>query len=62
MVEGAGPAGEGKGEGGEEEEEELEIPRTPEPKEWECLGSDLEIREAFVLPQRPLVTHVLHVQ
>lgn len=40
---------------GEDEEEHEEIPPTPVPKEWECLGSDLEIKETFMEPGRPLV-------
>lgn len=43
--------------GGEKEEEEAyEIPKTPEPKEWVCLGSDLEILETQVHTSRPLVS------
>ena len=50
-----------EGEGGEEEEEEaVEIPRTPEPREWVCLGSDLEILEQQVTNSRDLVSRVLH--
>ncbi len=37
------------------EEEEDEIPKTPEPKEWVCLGSDLEIMEGHFQDTRPLV-------
>ena len=44
-------------EGEEEEEEEEAIPKTPEPKEWVCQGSDLEIMEGFVQPGRPLVSY-----
>lgn len=36
------------------------IPPTPVPKEWDCLGSDLEIKEGFMEPGRPLVNG-LHV-
>ena len=43
-----------EGEGGGEEEV-YEIPKTPEPKEWVCLGSDLEILEEYVHTSRPLV-------
>lgn len=45
---------EGGGEEGEEEVEE-EIPKTPEPKEWEGQGSELEIAEAVIHTTRPLV-------
>ena len=48
-----------EGEGGEgegEAEEEYEIPKTPQPKEWVCLGSDIEIMEAQVRHTRPLVS------
>ena len=49
-------AGEGEeGEGGAEEE--YEVPKTPEPKEWVCLGSDLEILDAQVHQSRPLVSN-----
>ena len=41
---------------GKEEEEEEVIPPTPVPKEWDCLGSDLEIKEGFMEPGRPLVS------
>ena len=45
------------GEGGEgQEEEAFEIPKTPEPKEWVCLGSDLEVLEMHVHTYRPLVS------
>ena len=37
-------------------EEEFEIPKTPEPKEWVCLGSDLEVLEMHVHTHRPLVS------
>ena len=40
---------------GKEEEEEV-IPPTPVPKEWDCLGSDVEIKEGFMEPGRPLVS------
>lgn len=47
------------GEGGkEEEEDDDEIPTTPVPKEWECLGSDLEIREGHFQDNRPRVIKV----
>ena len=46
-----GEEGEGA-EGGEV----YDIPKTPEPKEWVCLGSDLEILEAQVHTSRPLVS------
>ena len=48
----------GEGEEGEgvEGEEVYDIPKTPEPKEWVCLGSDLEILEAQVHTSRPLVS------
>ena len=46
----------GEGEGGEGEEEVYEIPKTPQPKEWVCLGSDLEILDSQVQPTRPLVS------
>ena len=42
--------------GKEEEEEDEEIPPTPVPKEWDCLGSDLEIKEGIMEPGRPLVS------
>ena len=46
----------GKGEGEEEEEEEEDaIPQTPIPQKWECLGSDLEIKEGYFKDKRPLV-------
>ena len=48
------------GQGVEGEEEEEGIPPTPVPKEWDCLGSDLEIKEGFMEPGRPLVSG-LHV-
>ena len=49
-----------EGEGGEEEEEEaVEIPQTPEPREWVCLGSDLEILEQQVTNSRDLVSRAL---
>lgn len=51
----ADEAGDGEGAKGHDEEEEEEIPPTPVPKEWECLGSDLEIKETFLEPGRPLV-------
>lgn len=50
----AGEGADGKGEG--EEEEVYEIPKTPQPKEWVCLGSDLEILESHVHSTRPLVS------
>ena len=37
------------------EEEEDEIPSTPEPKEWECLGSDKIIEERHYSNTRELV-------
>lgn len=43
------------GEAGQEEEEVFEIPKTPQPKEWVCLGSDVEIMETHVHTTRPLV-------
>ena len=49
-----GGEGEGEGEGGEEEF--YEIPKTPQPKEWVCLGSDLEILDSQVHTTRPLVS------
>ena len=49
-----------EGEGGEEEEEAVEIPQTPEPREWVCLGSDLEILEQQVTNSRELVSRVWH--
>ena len=47
----------------DDEEEEEVIPTTPVPKEWECLGSDLEIKEGFMAPGRPLVRlwHYFHI-
>lgn len=48
--------GGGEGGKGHDDEEEEEMPPTPVPKEWECLGSDLEIRETFMEPGRPLVS------
>ena len=53
-VDEAAVGGEGM-ETGEEEEEE-QIPPTPVPKEWECLGSDLEIKETFMESERSLVS------
>lgn len=50
--------GDGGIEGKEEEEEEV-IPPTPVPKEWDCLGSDIEIKEGFMEPERPLVNGLL---
>ena len=42
----------------EKEEEEDEIPTTPLPAKWECLGSDLEIREGHFKERKDLVmTH-----
>lgn len=41
-----------------EDEEEGVIPPTPVPKEWDSLGSDLEIKEGFMEPGRPLVSGV----
>ena len=38
-----------------EKEEEDEIPTTPIPVKWECLGSDLEIREEHFKEKRSLV-------
>ena len=49
------PQEEGVGERKGDEEEDEEIPTTPEPKEWECLGSDKEILEGIVTQSRPLV-------
>ena len=40
-------------------EEAVEIPKTPEAREWICLGSDLEILEAKVVNTRELVSDVL---
>ena len=40
----------------DEDEKEEMIPPTPVPKEWDCLGSDLEIKEGFMEPGRPLVS------
>ena len=48
--------GEGEEREVEGEEEVYEIPKTPVPKEWVCLGSDLEILEAQVHTSRPLVS------
>ena len=51
------------GEGGKgelEDEEAYEIPKTPEPKEWVCLGSDREILETHVHTSRPLVSQRLN--
>ena len=47
-----------KGEAKEEEEEEDVIPTTPIPQAWECLGSDLEIREGHFTDKRPLVMFI----
>ncbi|XP_064386318.1 dynein axonemal intermediate chain 3-like isoform X2 [Halichondria panicea] len=48
---------EGVKEGGSKEEEEDDvIPSTPVPREWECLGSDTEIRESLVTDSRPLIS------
>ena len=45
-----------EGEGEEEEEDEaVEIPQTPEPREWLCLGSDLEILDQRVTNARQQV-------
>ena len=53
---------EGVKEGGSKEEEEEDvIPSTPVPREWECLGSDTEIRESLVTDSRPLVREYGHV-
>ena len=53
--------GDGGIEGKEDEEEEV-IPPTPVPKEWDCLGSDIEIKEGFMEPGRTLVkSYLLHV-
>ena len=51
-----------EGEGGEEEEDEaVKIPQTPEPEEWVCLGSDLEILEQRVTNTRQQVGRALWV-
>ena len=51
-----------EGKGGEEEEDEaVEIPQTPEPREWVCLGSDLEILEQRVTNTRQQVNMALRV-
>ena len=42
----------------EEGEEEIEMPKTPEPKEWVCLGSDQEILDATVKNSRELVSQI----
>ena len=39
-----------------------EIPKTPQPKEWVCLGSDLEILESKVTTSRPLVSEYTYYQ
>lgn len=39
----------------EEEEEDDEILNTPEPRKWECFGSDLEIVENQFQNERDLV-------
>lgn len=49
------PQEESVGERKVEEEDNEEIPTTPEPKEWECLGSDKEILEGIVTQSRPLL-------
>ena len=54
-----GEGGEGEGEG---EGEAYEIPKTPEPKEWVCLGSDLEILDSYVHTSRPLVSACVCVE
>ena len=51
----------GDGVEGKEEEEDEVIPSTPIPKEWDCLGSDLEIKEGFMEPGRPLVCVGFHI-
>jgi WD40 repeat protein len=40
-----------------EEEDDIEVPKTPEPKEWVCLGSDQEILEAMVKNSRELIQY-----
>ena len=42
-----------------EEEEEDELPSTPEPRKWECLGSDLDIIDGYFMKERGLVRNML---
>ena len=42
-------------EGKKDEEDEDEIPRTPIPQKWECMNSDLEIKEGHFKDKRELV-------
>nr|WAW84845.1 axonemal dynein intermediate chain 3 [Halisarca dujardinii] len=56
------PEGEEAKEGEQGEEDEIELPKTPEPKEWVCLGSDLEIRENVVTDSRDRIQYTLSKQ
>ena len=44
-----------EGEKAGEKEDEDQIPTTPVPVKWECLGSDLEIKEGHFEEKKSLV-------